>query len=362
MAIVSVILVLFSSSLLLQASQGIDVPVPSYTVSLDDPPQEMWAHVVSDYAELYPLLLQELYNIIPKPIVEGITSVAAVLDHFIPQPYADEIRGIAKYTNSSVGETLMGNLAYDFTAFHHGSITEKGACTSILAIDNNGTLIHGRNLDYTFKDLIRNFTVNVQFQSKGQTIFTATTFAGMVGVFTGMRPGGLSISLDQRNTGEIWSNFYDAVKTGFHGMVGVVLRETLADPSLSYNDAVSRLTQVRLIAPCFLIIGGANGEGVVITRDRSKAIDVWQLNESESWYLVETNYDHWKAPPPNDNRRDPAIKKLEDIGRSKITADSLYQVLSTPPVLNNSTSYTTVMSSGSHYYYNVIRYPPLQYQ
>ena len=352
-----IILVLFLSSFL-QVVLPVDVPVPKYTVNLDLPPEERWGPVVKDYAGLYPLLMEELYQIIPKPIVEAITGVTSVLDQFIPQPYADEIRGIAKYTNSSLGETLMGNLAYDFTAFHHGGKPKRGACTSILALDDNGTLFHGRNLDYTFKDLIRNFTINVEFQRKGQTVFMATTFAGMVGVLTGMRPGGVSISLDQRNTGEIWSNFYDALKTGFHGMVGVVLRETLSDISLNYNDAVAKLTTTRLIAPCFLIIGGPGGEGVVITRDRSKAIDVWHLNES--WYLVETNYDHWKPPPASDNRRDPAIKTLDSIGRSNITAGSLFKVLSTPPVLNTGTSYTTVMSCGSlSYYHDVIRYPPL---
>ena len=354
----SLIFLSLSLSSFLQVVQPVDVPVPQYILNLDLSPEERWAHIVKDYAALYPLLIEELYQIIPEPIVVAITSVTGVLDQFIPQPYADEIRGIAKYTNSSIGETLMGNLAYDFTAFHHGSKTKRGACTSILAVDNNGTLFHGRNLDYTFKDLIRNFTINVEFQSKGQTVFKATTFAGMVGVFTGMRPGGMSISLDQRNTGEIWSNFYDSLKTGFHGMVGVVIRETLADINMNYNDAVSKLTSTRLIAPCFLIIGGPRAEGVVITRDRSKAIDVWHLNET--WYLVETNYDHWKPPPATDNRRDPAIRTLNSIGRSNITADTLFRVLSTPPVLNTATSYTTVMSSGSLSYYEaVIRYPPL---
>lgn len=358
----SLLVCLFIATILvLSTIKAVNVEVPTYTVNLDQPPKERWAHVVSDYSQLYPLLVNELYNIIPKPIVEAITAVTSVLDHYMPQPYADEIRGIAKYTNSSVGETLMGNLAYDFTAFHHsfGSIneTKRGACTSILSLTPNGTLLHGRNLDYAFKNLIRNFTINVEFESKGRLVFKATTFAGMIGVFTGMRPGGLSISLDQRNTGEVWSNIFDAIRTKFHGMVGVVIREVLTDTSMNYNSAVKKLSQIQLIAPCFLIVGSPGKDGVVITRDRSKAVDVWFLNTTKSWFLVETNYDHWEKPPSSDNRRDPAIKMLNSLGHNNMSITGLYNVLSTYPVLNKATAYTTLMSSNTGYYHAVIRYP-----
>ena len=40
------------------------------------------------------------------------------------------------------------------------------------------------------------------------------------------------------------------------------------------------------------------------------AVDVWRLDpphgENPPWWLVETNYDHWKAVPKADDRRDPA--------------------------------------------------------
>lgn len=335
-----------------------DQPVPSYIVNLDEPPQERWSHVVSRYADLYPLLVEELYKIIPRPVVDVITEITGKLDGVFPAPYGDEIRGIAKYTNSSVGETLMGNLAYDFTAFYHGNIKRRGACTSILALNSNGTLLHGRNLDYAFKDLIRNFTIDVEFHRGGTLVFRATTFAGMVGVFTGMRPGGLSISLDQRNRGFILSNIIDAVRTRLHGMVGIVIRDVLSDPTVTYASAVKILTQTKLIAPCYLIVGGPGQSGVVITRDRSETLDVWSFNVSRSWYLVETNYDHWEVPPESDDRRDATVKELERISRDNITMETLYEVLSTYPILNKGTAYTTLMSSGTPVHYSaVIRYP-----
>ena len=57
------------------------------------------------------------------------------------------------------------------------------------------------NLDFNLAGLLRNLTIEVDFQTKGQTVFTATTYAGYVGVLTGMRPGAFSISLDQRESG-----------------------------------------------------------------------------------------------------------------------------------------------------------------
>jgi N-acylethanolamine-hydrolysing acid amidase len=62
-------------------------------------------------------------------------------------------------------------------------------------------LLIAGNLDFNLAGLLRNLTIEVDFQSKGQTVFTATTYAGYVGVLTGMRPGAFSISLDQRESG-----------------------------------------------------------------------------------------------------------------------------------------------------------------
>lgn len=77
-------------------------------------------------------------------------------------------------------------------------------------------------------------------------------------------------------------------------------------------------------------------QGCVITRSR-KDVDLWSMNDhtnpSMSWYLVQTNYDHWKKPPHMDNRRVPAMICLELLGRENATY-TLYNVMSTMPVLN----------------------------
>jgi len=44
------------------------------------------------------------------------------------------------------------------------------------------------------------------------------------------------------------------------------------------------------------------------------------------WFIVETNYDPWKAPPASDDRRDAAVKSMNEVGPKNMTAEKLYEV------------------------------------
>jgi N-acylethanolamine-hydrolysing acid amidase len=128
---------------------------------------------------------------------------------------------------------------------------------------------------------------------------------------------------------------------------GFLIRDTLSQDDITFALAVSKLAHTHVIAPSYIIVGGID-EAAVITRGRAIALDIWYLNASAAdnrWFLVETNYDHWTSPPPNDDRRDPAESALRKVGRANISPDELFQVLSTHPVLNDNTVYTTVMSA-----------------
>lgn len=106
----------------------------------------------------------------------------------------------------------------------------------------------------------------------------------------------------------------------------------------------------------YYILGGLEyPDASVITRNQTHSVDIWQIADSEyKWYLVETNYDHWLPPPNNDDRRDPAIKAMNETGQSNLTANTLYNVLSTHPVLNNNTLFTTIMSASNVSLYRTV--------
>ena len=53
-----------------------------------------------------------------------------------------------------------------------------------------------------------------------------------------------------------------------------------------------------------LLLGQSLLQACVITRSRQKAVDVWDIgSHGSTWYILETNYDHWKSPPTYDDRR-----------------------------------------------------------
>lgn len=45
-----------------------------------------------------------------------------------------------------------------------------------------------------------------------------------------------------------------------------------------------------------------------------------------SWYVLETNYDPWNAPPASDDRRDAGIAAMNKVGREKMDPRALYEV------------------------------------
>ncbi|ETN82920.1 hypothetical protein NECAME_17606, partial [Necator americanus] len=98
----------------------------------------------------------------------------------------------------------------------------------------------------------------------------------------------------------------------------------------TYESALNHLSNRHLFSPSYIIIGGRQaGEGAIISRNRMKAADVITLSENQ-WFLVETNFDHWEKDM--DKRRITAVKRLSDIGRTGLNADSMLKVLRTAPL------------------------------
>lgn len=177
-------------------------------------------------------------------------------------------------------------------------------------------------------------------------------------VFAAIFDGAVPVALFVRSQLETALGFEDAVEAlsnvvgggvGSKGRKGDIIR--MATPTRERgNQVYSTLTYLfsplsqPLISTEYIIVGGARfGEGAIITRDRPHAADVWRLQMPERWFILETNYDHWNAPPADDDRRDPANKMMNTSSVAKVTLDHLDQVLTTFPVLNSMTTYTALM-------------------
>ncbi|KAM6980801.1 N-acylethanolamine-hydrolyzing acid amidase-like [Aplochiton taeniatus] len=318
-----------------------DFAPPFVNISLDDPPNLRWAPLLKIYDINYlkKAAAEVIDTTVPKWVHHAIAPVARAFEKYLPQPYAGEIRGMAKHFGASISDIILLNFAYEMSAF----------CTSIVAQDTHGRVYHGRNLDYPH-DVLRNLTVDIAFLKNGEVAYSGTSFAGYVGLWTGQSPKKFTISGDERGKNhwwEWWRNFVSAFLLG-RSPVSWLVRETFAEAE-NFQDAVMRLAKIPIITGVYYIVGGVQaGEGVVITRDRKGPADIWPLDVlNGGWYRVETNFDHWLPPPKKDHRRDAANKALNTTGQDNINTDTLYKVLSVFPVCNGITVYTTIMSAAT---------------
>eukprot|EP00794_Sanderia_malayensis_P007413 gene7413-8233_t len=318
-------------------------------VNLDLAAKDRWTHIVAPKKLQLQALIGQIKKLVSTKVLEIIDKSLEAIVGRLPQPYQDEIKGISTATEIELGEVVLYNIFYEiFTV-----------CTSIVGQDKSGKLFHARNLDFgllmgwdnknntwAISELLRPLIMNVIYQKQGKVVFKAVHFAGYVGVITGVKPGIFTLTMNERFS----------LDGGYVGLIewllGInnarwmgFLTRTVMENSQSYSEAKEVLSSTQLLAPAYFILGGTkSGEGCVITRSRSKSLDVMNLNpENGAWYVLETNYDHWKAPLFIDDRRTPAIKCMKNMTQDGMGEKGLFNVLSTKPVLNKLTVYTSLL-------------------
>ncbi|XP_004277233.1 acid ceramidase isoform X3 [Orcinus orca] len=329
-------------------------PVPWYTINLDLPPYKRWHELMVDKAPALKVIVNSLKNMINAfepsgKIVQLVDQKLPGLLGNFPGPFEEEMKGIAAVTEIPLGEIISFNIFYEFFTI----------CTSIITEDKEGHLLHARNMDFgvflgwnvnnntwVVTEELKPLTVNLDFQRNNKTVFKAAGFAGYVGMLTGFKPGLLSLTLNERFS----------TNGGFMGVIewilgkkdakwiGFIIRSVLEN-STSYEEAKTILTKTKVLAPAYFILGGnKSGEGCVITRDREQSLDIYELDPKQGiWYVVQTNYDRWKNPFFLDNRRTPAKMCLNQTTQENISFATMYDVLSTKPVLNKLTVYTALI-------------------
>ena len=340
-------------------------PAKEYVINLDTAPEDRWKQIGLDYKGDIQEAVDTLKKNVPEAVVLLIDKIGEDLEKLLPSLYKEELLGLAEAAEVPVGELFLFNLSYDITA----------RCTSVVAQATNGKVLHGRNLDtpgdkafQSVMDIARKMVITVHFQRAGKTIYTGTTIAGMIGLATGQKPNSFTITLNERRTGTYWTNILHLIYDSPGAEVMLVIRNALADPDINFQGVLNRMTYIPLIAACYITIAGTKpGEGAVISRDRNEAVKpfsngIWKLDAASGrWYLLQTNCDHWTAPPDlgptssnPDNpktlqwayeRETAGNEAMDKISQNNINAQSLVTVLSTEPVLNPETLYTTVMSA-----------------
>lgn len=376
-----------------------------FTVDLDADPYDRWTEVGEHFAPNASIIVDYLSSFLPDALVPPLLKIFSKIGDSYSGfgEYNQEMHGLADALGIDYGYVVMGNLAYQLERIgvtcsnwnntgptgqcpdealdlvtaptddkeviwleskHLRETMAKfpmggplGQCSSVVAADSNGQIFHARNLDWNLDHDLRELIIDVDFvrgSVSDQPIYTGTTIASFVGVLNGIRyatdvPGetGWSYSMDARcQGGRLLVNLFEALSTGAATPTQHARRSL--ETTSNYTDGVRAMATGKLIDDAYFIIGGNQmPEGAVVSRARSGAVDVWQLDESDSaegWWRLETNYDHWQTPPAADDRRTEGNEHMAALGQSGVSVDGLFGVITEWPTFNTHTDFSGIFS------------------
>jgi hypothetical protein len=115
----------------------------------------------------------------------AILGIAATQKKYIPARFTEELRGVADGAGLSVDDATAANFIPEM--FHCSGFALAGAATK------DGTLYHGRILDYGCDWRLQEFAVVTVAEPAGKIPFVNVTYAGFIGSVTGMNARQLSI-------------------------------------------------------------------------------------------------------------------------------------------------------------------------
>eukprot|EP00003_Mantamonas_plastica_P027827 TRINITY_DN608_c0_g1_i1.p1 TRINITY_DN608_c0_g1~~TRINITY_DN608_c0_g1_i1.p1 ORF type:complete len:536 (-),score=146.48 TRINITY_DN608_c0_g1_i1:110-1618(-) len=322
--------------------------VGHYVVDLDLPPQQRWVGLwgAQPYKGILQKMIDNLIKITNPQRLADIETIGGVILKALPEPYQQEIMGGAAALNVSVELIAIAQVSYELT----------DVCTSIVAQNKDGQILHARNLDFGagmgFTDILRNLTVQVDFTKGGKVVHRGVTYVGFVGLLSAMLPGqwGLTINTRfwQKGTTKffILSELVEALTKG--GAVNSLLVRDLMAQSVDFDTAVQQLSNHPLIADVYFTISGVQpGQGVIVARNQVNASHVAPIDvKNGHWYSAETNYDWWKngGVPWFDDRRVAVIQGMNQMTMDTVTLQGMLNVLSTKPVLNRMSTYSILMN------------------
>ncbi len=123
----------------------------------------------------------------PLPLfpIAAIESIAKLQQPYIPQGYADELAGVALGSGVPLERIRVANFIPEL--FHCSGFAVMNSATQ------DGTLYHGRVLDYAVDWQLQDHAVLIVAQPDGALPYVNVSYAGFIGSVTGMNADGISI-------------------------------------------------------------------------------------------------------------------------------------------------------------------------
>ncbi|KAJ6257654.1 hypothetical protein Dda_7441 [Drechslerella dactyloides] len=176
-----------------------EVRPPEHIINLDLPPRERYKEIGKIYKDklqaLTPLFDEVLDPVPHKKLVSFIAR--HILRRVCSREEQEEIRGLVEVTDLPMYLIVAFNTLLDtFMGCTSGAVRLAHDPEKPYSDENRDKMLHFRTLDWGM-DSLRELVILVHYQRGGKTIAQAITYAGFVGVLTGVRQG-LSLSLNFR--------------------------------------------------------------------------------------------------------------------------------------------------------------------
>lgn len=167
----------------------VNITAKTYILNTSLPANEYLRDICNDYKEVAVSAFGVMLDMLPKALQPSAEKLA--MEYWssgsVKEPYKSEIEYFSNCSGLSIQKIMTINIIYDLTAF----------CTSIVCVQPDGKILHARNQD--FPTVLRNDTANMVYvDAQNNTLYEATSFVGYVGVPTGIKYNGFSITIDAR--------------------------------------------------------------------------------------------------------------------------------------------------------------------
>mmetsp|Transcript_34529 Transcript_34529/g.107250 ORF Transcript_34529/g.107250 Transcript_34529/m.107250 type:complete len:407 (+) Transcript_34529:78-1298(+) len=325
--------------------------LPVEEINLDLPPAQRWTAFAQKYRQDIIERCTGMGVLYQKSLGDDIAArwvKGATLSSELRAEYDDLVRTV-DHSDVTFDRLVLSDMwsAVDAPSF---------GCTGLLAAMPNGTVIHGRNIDYDLMEMQEQAQkVGVMpaggrmfegvFTRGGRPIANFIAMSGSLGIHTGMRPGAYSVNSNARLPNDTMLENLAAHEAGGRNFPWVVreMLQTVPD----FGSAVRMMEATELNAPNYFIFAGAGPyEGAIVTKDRLTTHQPWtpptqRLSKAEGiWHLVQTNDD--LTHPPNDARRGAALLRLSQSRQSQVSMAFVQREMEASPTTNSDTLLTWV--------------------
>jgi len=352
--------------LLLLAARASDL-VPTEVIDLDLPPEERWRDFALRHRDEIVAKSQGmgvLYERALGPAVAARWMAAAP----VSEELLAEYRSFVKYVDHP--DVTLQRLV--LTDMWHAVGAPTFACTGLLAATPNGTVIHGRNVDYEsdkLAEMAERLGVELRggggfydgiFLRGGQPVVSFVGSVGNLGIHTGMRIGAWSWNSNARIAPNNMTANLLATESGSLNFPWVSRKYLLEIPD--FASAVQAFSNTSFNAPNYFILAGAGAyEGAIVTVDRGGVRvpgtpPVQTLSQEKGvWHLVQTNDD--LLHPPVDARRGTALARLAQSPQAQVTEAFVLGEMKASPVMNSDTLLTWVANPRAGTHQTILRSP-----